>query len=99
MSTNKEKSPAPAATGTDEKVENNDKVINNNNTTNCRACQVGGLSMSTGGGKSAMYAKCCEEIAEIVLRLYKKMSEEDQDTFSLGEIYGRAMAAQEEEEE
>jgi hypothetical protein len=55
--------------------------------------------MSTGGGKSAMYAKCCEEIAEIVLRLYKKMSEEDQDTFLLGEIYGRAMTAQEEEEE
>lgn len=92
------KSPAPAATGTDEKVENNDKVINNNNTTNCRACQVG-LSMSTGGGKSAMYAKCCEEIAEIVLRLYKKMCEEDQDTFSLGEIYGRAMAAQETQKE
>ena len=91
------KTPAPAATGTSEKVENNDKVINNNDTTNCRACQVG-LSMSTGGGKSAMYAKCCEEIAEIVLRLYKKMSEQDQDTFSLGEIYGRAMAAQEEEE-
>lgn len=96
---NTEKTPAPAATGTSEKVENNDKVINNNNTTNCRACQVDGLSMSAGGGKSAMYAKCCEEIAEIVLRLYKKMSEEDQDTFSLGEIYGRAMAAQETEKE
>lgn len=95
---NTQKSPAPAATGTSEKVENNDKVINNNNTTNCRACQVG-LSMSAGGGKSAMYAKCCEEIAEIVLRLYKKMCEQDQDTFSLGEIYGRAMAAQETHEE
>ena len=95
---NKEKSPVPAATGTDEKVENNDKVINNNDTTNSRACQVG-LSMSTGGGKSAMYAKCCEEIAEIVLRLYKKMCEQDQDTFSLGEIYGRAMAAQETQKE
>ena len=93
------KTPAPVAAGTDEKVENNDKVINNNNTTNCRACQVGGLSMSAGGGKSAMYAKCCEEIAEIVLRLYKKMCEEDQDTFSLGEIYGRAMAAQETQKE
>ena len=93
------KTPAPAATGTSEKVENNDKVINNNDTTNCRACQVGGLSMSAGGGKSAMYAKCCEEIAEIVLRLYKKMCEQDQDTFSLGEIYGRAMAAQETQEE
>lgn len=34
------KAPAPAATGTSEKVENNDKVINNNDTTNCRACQV-----------------------------------------------------------
>lgn len=98
MKTNK-KTPAPVAAGTSEKVENNDKVINNNNTTNCRACQVGGLSMSSGGGKSAMYAKCCEEIAEIVLRLYKKMCEEDQDTFSLGEIYGRAMAAQETQEE
>lgn len=95
---NTQKSPAPAATGTDEKVENNDKVINNNNTTNSRACQVG-LSMSAGGGKSAMYAKCCEEIAEIVLRLYKKMCEQDQDTFSLGEIYGRAMAAQETQKE
>lgn len=96
---NTTKTPAPAATGTSEKDENNDKVINNNDTTNCRTCQVGGLSMSTGGGKSAMYAKCCEEIAEIVLRLYKKMSEEDQDTFLLGEIYGRAMTAQEEGEE
>lgn len=96
---NTTKTPAPAATGTSEKVENNDKVINNNDTTNCRTCQVGGLSMSTGGGKSAMYAKCCEEIAEIVLRLYKKMSDEDQDIFSLGEIYGRAMTAKEEGEE
>ena len=95
---NTTKTPAPAATGTSEKDENNDKVINNNDTTNCRTCQVGGLSMSTGGGKPAMYAKCCEEIAEIVLRLYKKMSDEDQDIFSLGEIYGRAMTAQEEGE-
>lgn len=93
MSTNKEKSPAPAATGTSEN-DNTEAVITNNDTTTSRACQVG-LSMSAGGGKSAMYAKCCEEIAEIVLRLYKKMCEEDQDTFSLGEIYGRAMAAQE----
>ena len=92
------KSPAPAATGTSEN-DNTEAVITNNDTTNCRACQVGGLSMSAGGGKSAMYAKCCEEIAEIVLRLYKKMSEQDQDTFLLGEIYGRAMAAQEEGEE
>lgn len=95
---NTEKTPAPAATGTSEN-DNTEAVITNNNTTNCRACQVGGLSMSMGGGKSAMYAKCCEEIAEIVLRLYKKMSEEDQDTFSLGEIYGRAMAAQKTQEE
>lgn len=95
---NTEKTPAPAATGTSEN-DNTEAVITNNNTTNCRACQVDGLSMSSGGGKSAMYAKCCEEIAEIVLRLYKKMSEEDQDTFSLGEIYGRAMTAQEEGEE
>lgn len=99
MRTNTEKSPAPAATGTDEKDNNVEVITNDNDTTNSRACQVGGLSMSAGGGKSAMYAKCCEEIAEIVLRLYKKMCEEDQDTFSLGEIYGRAMAAQEEGEE
>ncbi len=98
MKTNKEKSPAPAATGTSAN-DNTEAVITNNDTTNCRACQVGGLSMSTGGGKSAMYAKCCEEIAEIVLRLYKKMCEQDQDTFSLGEIYGRAMAAQETQKE
>lgn len=95
---NTTKSPAPAATGTSEN-DNTEAVITNNDTTNCRACQVGGLSMSAGGGKSAMYVKCCEEIAEIVLRLYKKMCEEDQDTFSLGEIYGRAMAAQETEKE
>ena len=95
---NTQKSPAPAATGTSEN-DNTEAVITNNDTTNCRACQVGGLSMSAGGGKSAMYAKCCEKIAEIVLRLYKKMCEEDQDTFLLGEIYGRAMAAQEEGEE
>lgn len=63
MSTNKEKSPAPAATGTDEKVENNDKVINNNDTTTCRACQVG-LSMSTGGGKSYMMVKALHETEE-----------------------------------
>ena len=63
MSTNKEKSPAPAATGTDEKVENNDKVINNNNTTKRRACQVG-LSMSTGGGKSYMMTKALHETEE-----------------------------------
>ena len=37
---NTKKAPAPAATGTSAKVENNDKVINNNDTTNCRACQV-----------------------------------------------------------
>ena len=37
---NTTKTPAPAATGTSAKVENNDKVINNNDTTNCRACQV-----------------------------------------------------------
>ena len=64
MSTNKEKSPAPAATGTSEKVENNDKVINNNDTTNCRACQVGGLSMSAGGGKSYMMMKALHETEE-----------------------------------
>lgn len=98
MSTNTEKSPAPAATGTSEN-DNTEAVITNNDTTNNCACQVGGLSMSAGGGKSAMYAKCCEEIAEIVLRLYKKMREQDQDTFSLGEIYGRAMAAQETQKE
>lgn len=92
---NTEKTPVPAATGTSEKDNNVEVITNDNNITNCRACQVGGLSMSAGGGKSAMYAKCCEEIAEIVLRLYKKMCEQDQDTFSLGEIYGRAMAAQE----
>ena len=97
MSTNTEKSPAPAATGTDEKDNKIGVITNDNDTTNSRACQVG-LNMSTGGGKSAMYAKCCEEIAEIVLRLYKKMCEQDQDTFSLGEIYGRAMAAQETQE-
>lgn len=95
---NTQKSPAPAATGASANDNTEAVITNDNDTTNCRACQVG-LSMSTGGGKSAMYAKCCEEIAEIVLRLYKKMCEEDQDTFLLGEIYGRAMAAQEEGEE
>ena len=94
---NKKKAPAPAATGASANDNTEAVITNDNDTTNCRACQVG-LSMSAGGGKSAMYAKCCEEIAEIVLRLYKKMSEEDQDTFLLGEIYGRAMTAQEEGE-
>lgn len=99
IANNTKNEPAPAATETSANDNTEAVITNDNDTTNCRACQVGGLSMSTGGGKSAMYAKCCEEIAEIVLRLYKKMSEEDQDTFLLGEIYGRAMTAQEEEEE
>ncbi len=98
IANNTKNEPAPAATETSANDNTEAVITNDNDTTNCRACQVG-LSMSAGGGKSAMYAKCCEEIAEIVLRLYKKMGEEDQDTFLLGEIYGRAMAAQEEEEE
>lgn len=40
MSTNTQKSPAPAATGTDEKDNNVEVITNDNDTTNCRACQV-----------------------------------------------------------
>lgn len=39
MKTNKEKAPAPAATGTSEN-DNTEAVITNNDTTNSRACQV-----------------------------------------------------------
>lgn len=37
---NTQKSPAPAATGTDEKDNNAEVITNDNDTTNCRACQV-----------------------------------------------------------
>ena len=63
MSTNTEKSPAPAATGTSEN-DNTEAVITNNDTTNNCACQVGGLSMSAGGGKSYMMMKALHETEE-----------------------------------
>lgn len=87
------KSPAPAATGTSEKVENNDKVINNNDTTNSRACQVGGLSMSTGGGKSAMMMKVLDVIADTAISRREDLCVEDQEVFDIGKIYGYAKAA------
>lgn len=59
---NKEKTPAPAATGTSAN-DNTEAVITNNDTTKCRACQVG-LSMSTGGGKSYMMMKALHETEE-----------------------------------
>lgn len=57
------KTPAPAATGTDEKDNKIGVITNDNDTTNCRACQVG-LSMSTGGGKSYMMMKALHETEE-----------------------------------
>lgn len=60
---NTEKSPAPAATGTSEKDNNVEVITNDNDTTNCRACQVG-LSMSSGGGKSYMMMKALHETEE-----------------------------------
>ncbi len=58
------KTPAPAATGTDEKDNKIGVITNDNDTTNCRACQVGSLSMSTGGGKSYMMTKALHETEE-----------------------------------
>lgn len=64
MSTNTEKTPAPAATGTSANDNNVEVITNDNDTTNCRACQVGGLSMSAGGGKSYMMVKALHETEE-----------------------------------
>lgn len=64
MSTNKKKSPAPAATGTSEKDNNVEVITNDNDTTKYRACQAGGLSMSSGGGKSYMMMKALQETEE-----------------------------------
>lgn len=60
---NTEKTPAPAATEVSAN-DNTEAVITNNDTTNCRACQVGGLSMSMGGGKSYMMMKALHETEE-----------------------------------
>lgn len=65
MRTNKEKAPAPAATGAGANDNNVEVITNDNDTTNCRACQVGGLSMSMGGGKSYMMVKALHETEEM----------------------------------
>ena len=93
MSTNKEKSPAPAATGTSEKDNNVEVITNDNDTTNCRACQVGGLSMSSGGGKSAMMMKVLDVIADTAISRREDLCVEDQEVFDIGKIYGYAKAA------
>lgn len=58
------KTPAPAATETSANDNTEAVITNDNDTTKCRACQVGGLSMSTGGGKSYMMVKALHETEE-----------------------------------
>lgn len=61
---NTTKTPAPAATETSANDNTEAVITNYNDSTNCRACQVGGLSMSTGGGKSYMMTKALHETEE-----------------------------------
>lgn len=88
---NTKKSPAPAATGTSEN-DNTEAVITNNDTTKRRACQVG-LSMSSGGGKSAMMMKVLDVIADTAISRREDLCVEDQEVFDIGKIYGYAQAA------